>query len=302
MAIVLENTTSAAIADALIRARRRAGSPAMGMVLSLIVAVDEAHSVTALEAARSASKEHPSRVIAVIHGRRSGESRVDAEIRIGEAPGESIVVRLSGEVVDHAESVVLPLLLPDSPVVIWWPRHAPDCPGQDPLGRLAQRRITDAASEPRNRADTLLRVCGCFTEGDTDLSWTRLTGWRALLAAALDQHPGKVTAASVTAERVSPSADLLVTWLADRLRVEVERKSSRGPGITSVVLATQEGDIAINRPDGRLAQLSSPGQPVRPVALKRRSIDELLAEEMRRLDNDDVFERIAGELVTRSGD
>ena len=34
-----------------------------------------------------------------------------------------------------------------------------------------------------------------YSPGDTDLSWTRLTPWRALLAAALDQYPAEVTSA-----------------------------------------------------------------------------------------------------------
>ena len=52
--------------------------------------------------------------------------------------------------------------------------------------------------------------------------------------------------------------------------------SSDGPGITAVVLTTKDGDITVSRSDGRLATLSSPGQPDRPVALKRRDLDELL--------------------------
>jgi glucose-6-phosphate dehydrogenase assembly protein OpcA len=185
--------------------------------------------------------------------------------------------------------VVLPLLLPDSPVVVWWPGHAPDDPASDPLGSLGTRRITDAASAPRNRAKAMFNQCVSYAPGNTDLAWTRITGWRALLASSLDQQPGKVLSASVTAERISPSADLLSAWLGDRLRCEVTRKSSEGPGITSVVLSTKDGDVQISRSDGRLATLSSPGQPDRPVALKRRGLDELLNEELRRLDPDDVY-------------
>ena len=36
--------------------------------------------------------------------------------------------------VKHPESVVLPLLLPDSPVALWWPTDAPEDPAADPLG------------------------------------------------------------------------------------------------------------------------------------------------------------------------
>jgi glucose-6-phosphate dehydrogenase assembly protein OpcA len=174
-------------------------------------------------------------------------------------------------------------------VVVWWPGDAPEKPADDPLGRLARRRITDAAAAPRARARAMLTQCQSYAPGNTDLAWTRITGWRALLAAALDQEPSKVVSASVTAERVSPSADLLSAWLTDRLKVEVARRSSRGPGITEVVLTTKAGDVRISRLDGKLATLSSPGQPDRPVALKRREIDELLTEELRRLDPDEIY-------------
>ncbi|HEX2550872.1 MAG TPA: glucose-6-phosphate dehydrogenase assembly protein OpcA, partial [Nocardioidaceae bacterium] len=101
--------------------------------------------------------------------------------------------------------------------------------------------------------------------------------------------PGQVLSASVTAERISPSADLLGAWLGDRLKCDVTRKNSKGPGITGVVLNTKQGEVRISRFDGRLATLSSPNQPDRPVALKRRDLDELLSEELRRLDPDDVY-------------
>ncbi|GHI45439.1 glucose-6-phosphate 1-dehydrogenase [Streptomyces albidoflavus] len=37
-------------------------------------------------------------------------------------PARTVILRLYGEIVDHAQSVVLPLLLPDAPVVAWWAR------------------------------------------------------------------------------------------------------------------------------------------------------------------------------------
>jgi glucose-6-phosphate dehydrogenase assembly protein OpcA len=288
--ISLESTNSAAIAAALLEARRRAGSPAMGMVMTLVIVVDEDAASSALKSARAAAREHPARLLAVVVGSSRGPARVDAEIRTGSGvAGEMALIRLSGEVTRHPESVVLPLLLPDSPVAVWWPGAAPDNPADHPLGRLAKRRITDAAAVPSGKAKAMLTQCRSYAPGNTDLAWTRTTGWRALLAAALDQEHSKVVAASVTAERISPSADLLGAWLGDRLKVKVARHNSPGPGITEVVLTTKEGHVRLSRLDGKLATLSSPGQPDRPVALKRRDIDELLSEELRRLDPDDVY-------------
>ncbi len=290
MTITLENTNSASIASALVQARRKAGSPAMGMVMTLVIVVSEEGADAALHSARRAAREHPARLLAVVLGPRRGPAQVDAEIRTGSGvAGEMALIRLNGEVVRYPESVVLPLLLPDSPVVVWWPGEAPADPATDPLGLLAKRRITDAAAAPTGKAKAMLTQCRSYSPGNTDLAWTRITSWRALLAAALDQEQSKVVSASVTAERISPSADLLGAWLGDRLKVKVARHNSAGPGITEVVLTTRDGDVRITRRDGKLATLSSPGQPDRPVALKRRDLDELLTEELRRLDPDDVY-------------
>jgi glucose-6-phosphate dehydrogenase assembly protein OpcA len=299
--IELIDTNAAKIAGEFVAARLRAGSPAMGMVMTLVIVVDEDDAPDAMRVARQASHEHPARVLGMILGDARGDAQVNAQVGTGDGwTGETALIRLKGEVVRHPESVVLPLLLPDSPVAMWWPSQAPENPASDPLGRLAQRRITDSAAAVRGKGRAIHTQCSAYSAGNTDLAWTRITGWRALLASALDQHPGKVLSASVTAERISPSADLLSAWLGDRLRCEVTRRSSQGPGITSVVLTTKQGDVSITRTDGRLATLSSPGQPDRPVALKRRDLDELLNEELRRLDPDDVYAATAKAMV-RSG-
>lgn len=67
------------------------------------------------------------------------------------------------------------------------------------------------------------------------------------------------------------------------------------------MLSTAKGDVSISRSDGRLATLSSPGQPDRPVALKRRELDELLNEELRRLDPDDVYAATVRRMVEAGG-
>jgi glucose-6-phosphate dehydrogenase assembly protein OpcA len=296
--IELVDTNASAIAAAFVKQRTLHGSPAQGMVMTMVIVVDENGASGALDSARKASHEHPARVLGLILGPARGKTSVTAQIGIGQGwSGEVALLRLSGEVVKHAESVVLPLLLPDSPVVVWWANDHPDDPAADPIGRLAMRRITDAAAVRTGKTKAVHRLCAAYAPGTTDLAWTRLTPWRALLAAALDQQPLKVKSATVTAQRVSPSADLLAAWLADRLKVQVARASSAGPGITEVVLDTPEGPISISRKDGRLATFASPGQPDRPVALKRRDVPELLAEELRRLDEDDVYAATAKKLV-----
>ena len=296
MIINLEGTSSAKISAELLRARRSAGSPAQGMVLTLIVVCDASEFTDALEASMAAGREHPSRILLVVSsgGRQAG---LDAEVHIGEGtPGEVVVIRMRGAVADHPASVIRPLLLPDSPVVIWWPGRAPHDQAADELAQLTLRRLTDAAAAARPRAALKARA-EAYSPGDTDLSWTRLTPWRALLAAALDQYPAKVTSARVESEQSNPSAELLAAWLRDRLGVRVTQAKSNGPGLTAVRMTTDSGDIAITRPDGRLAAYTVPGQPERRVALKRRDITELITEELRRMDADVVYERTIKALV-----
>ena len=296
MIIDLTDTSSSKIAATLVQARRKAGSPTTGAVLTLIVATEERHHYDAMKAASQAAREHPARIIVVIGRPEVARTRLDAEVRVGDetGPGEVIVLRLYGELSAHADSVVVPLLLPDVPVVTWWPDEGPDVPKNDPLGRFAQRRITDAA-EWHKPMDKLRARAAAYAPGDTDLAWTRLTPWRSMLAAALDQFPRKITGAAVSGEEGNPSARVLAVWLRQRLNVPVSRTADEGPGITGVELHTPDGPIALTRPDGELATLSVPGQPDRPVALKRRETAELIAEELRRLDPDDVYAQLLRE-------
>ncbi|MFF9212160.1 MULTISPECIES: glucose-6-phosphate dehydrogenase assembly protein OpcA [unclassified Streptomyces] len=295
MRIDLTDTTASKINKALVQGRRAIGTPAVGMVLTLVIVTDEENAYDALKAASDASREHPSRTLVVIKRvsrtpRDRTQSRLDAEVRVGAeaGTGETVVLRLYGEVVGQAQSVVLPLLLPDAPVVVWWPVNAPLDPANDPLGSLAQRRVTDsyAAEEPVRELAARARA---YTPGDTDLSWTRITPWRSMLAAALDQVTCTVQAVEVEGEEFNPSCELLAMWLADRLDVPVKRSLSAGPGLTAVRMDTDCGPIALDRADGTLATLSIQGQPDRAVALKRRETSELIAEELRRLDPDDTY-------------
>ncbi|CAL9610621.1 glucose-6-phosphate dehydrogenase assembly protein OpcA [Streptomyces sp. enrichment culture] len=295
MKIDLTDTTASKINKALVQGRRAIGTPAVGMVLTMVIVTDEENAYDAIKAAEQASHEHPSRTLVVIkrHARTPRErtqSRLDAEVRVGSeaGTGETVILRTYGEVSDHADSVVLPLLLPDAPVVVWWPVDAPEVPAKDPLGALAQRRITDmyAVEHPLQALETRVRS---YSPGDTDLAWTRLTPWRSMLAAALDQARERIVSAAVESEAENPSAELLARWLEARLGVTVDRVVTAGPVVTAVRLGTEHGEIVIDRPEGPLATLSLPGQPSRTLALKVRPTSELIAEELRRLDADEMY-------------
>jgi glucose-6-phosphate dehydrogenase assembly protein OpcA len=277
------------------------GAPAVGMVLTLVAVVDEAGQYDAVRAATEAAREHPSRILVVINRDPAEHSRLDAEIRVGESsPGEVVLLRLYGELTQHADSVIAPLLLTDTPVVAWWPGESPRIPAKDPVGRLAGRRITDARSS-RDAVAAVIARSGSYVPGDTDLAWTRLTPWRSLLAAAFDQPLGRIERGVVEASTGNPSAPLLAAWLSDRLDADVEVVDTMGPGLTGVRLVIAGGgELTVNRADARLATLSRPGHPDRRVALARRPTSELLAEELRRLDQDEVYASTINRLAKLS--
>ncbi len=298
MIVDLTDTTAGAIAAALVQARHSAGVPTVGMVMTLVIVTDERDHYDALRAALDAAREHPSRILVTILRPGKMKARLDAEVRfLGDSgPGETVVMRMHGELADHAESVLVPLLLPDAPVVAWWPGQAPEVPAENPVGALAQRRITDSASAEDPSAELVRRSHGYYP-GDTDLAWTRITQWRSLLAATLDTPLGPISSGSVSCEPGSPSADLLALWLESRLGAPIERIVSGGPGITGVTLTSESGDITVARPDGRAAHLIRPGQPERQVSLLQRETAEIIAEEMRRLDPDEVYGEVVGQLT-----
>jgi glucose-6-phosphate dehydrogenase assembly protein OpcA len=296
--IDLPDTKTSAINRALVDLRDSGGAVALGRVLTLVIVTEELGA----EQAIAASREHPCRVIVVVQANRRGIDRLDGQIRVGGDAGASevIVLRLYGELANHGDSVVTPLLLPDSPVVAWWPGAAPSDPARSPLGAMAHRRITDAAAAENPQADLGQRGIS-YAVGDTDLSWTRITRWRGLLAAALDQPPHHwVDRVTVTGASDSPSTDLLAGWLARSLNCPVTREqTSPGTGMGGVRLERSNGVVELKRSNGTVATLTQPGQPDRRISLPRRDLAECLSEELRRLDPDEIYHETLTEGLGR---
>nr|WP_218890853.1 glucose-6-phosphate dehydrogenase assembly protein OpcA [Actinomycetospora corticicola] len=279
----------------MVQLRESAGAVALGRVLTLVIAtVDGPEAEQAIQAANDASREHPCRVLVLARGQREAATRLDAQIRIGGDAGASevIVLRMYGPLAEHGGSIIVPLLLPDAPIVTWWPGEPPRSPAEDPVGAVAGRRITDV-STTSTPAATLLELGAHYRPGDTDLAWSRITGWRALITSALDEPPyDDVTSAEVDGLAESASADLLAGWLSSRLGVPVTRRVVDVPGghLGAVRLERPSGTVELKRQDSKTAKLTQPGQPVRRVALPRRTARDCLAEELRRLDPDEIFE------------
>jgi glucose-6-phosphate dehydrogenase assembly protein OpcA len=290
MIVDLPDTTTTLVNKRLDEMREKAGAVTMGRVLTLIIAPDSEDLLEdSLKAANDASHEHPSRIIVTLRGDPyTDEARLDAQLRAGGDAGASevVVLWLSGPLAGHAASVVIPFLLPDIPVVTWWPDIAPPVPAQDPLGQLAVRRITDATNGADPLACIKSRLPG-YTPGDTDLAWARITYWRALLTSAVDLAPHEpIESALVSGLKTEPALDILAGWLATRIDGPVRR----AVGELKVELARKSETIVLSRPqEGRTATLSRTARPDALLPLARRETGECLAEDLRRLDPDVIY-------------
>lgn len=290
MILTLPDTTTSQIATTLAEAREKA-SVANGRVLTLLVAANGNDNVDViLETVRNATRKNPARVLVCLLGNPKAETSIDALLLIGADAGASeiIVMELNGELTEHLDAVVTPLLLPDTPIVAWWPTFSPTCPAKDQIGTLAQRRITTYSSAAA--------AAEGYTPGDSDMMWSRITAWRAVVASALDRClESKVAAVEISGLADDPSVDIAAGWLASALNVPVSRSSASTNAdavpIAKLTLHASDGDITVETIDGNTVAVSVPNHPTMFAALSARTDAECLAEELRHLGPDATYGR-----------
>ncbi|GAA2668428.1 glucose-6-phosphate dehydrogenase assembly protein OpcA [Actinoplanes palleronii] len=301
--IGLWDTTGNEVVKALAAERRSAGGVASGLALTLIAVVEEKKVREAEAAATIAASAHPCRLLIVVRSDLDGRSRLDAEIVVGGrlGPAEAVVMRMYGRLALHAESVVMPLLAPDVPVVSWWHEEPPNMIANDFLGVVADRRITDSAQAPDPVAALRQRAID-YAPGDTDLTWTRITLWRSLVAGAFDATEARVIGAKIVAPAKDPTAWLMLGWLKARLNIEPTMEhTDRSPRLHSVELQCENGDyVRVTREEGT-ALFSRSGQEDRYMPLPRRAVGDELAEELRRLDADQIYADALGAMAGVAG-
>jgi glucose-6-phosphate dehydrogenase assembly protein OpcA len=306
MIIPLYAASTAQVATKLVELRQDSGVATFGHVLTLVIDCQPGDIETSIQAANLASLEQPGRVIVVTAEDPSGPNSMDAQIRVGSDAGASevIILRLRGPSGGQLGAAVTPLLLPESPVVVWWPDSRPPVPAGHSLGRLACRRITDSTAAerqipagPGRRAALELLTTG-YTPGDSDLAWTRLTPWRARLTAALEIPPLQpVTSVTVKGPDAAASA-MMAAWLWSRLKVPVRREVNDSPFLTAVEFHLSGGRCVLldKELEESQAVLRISGQVDRVVSLGRRSRAEALADQLRHLEPDPVY----GDLVSEA--
>jgi glucose-6-phosphate dehydrogenase assembly protein OpcA len=225
---------------AVAHAKERGRTLARASVLNLVVYAErEAHARRAARTVEDLALRHPSRAVIVLgdRGRDGVTASVELHCHVPQADRaqpvlyEQIFARVRGDYDERVASVVIPLLVPDLPVFLWWTGTPPsDARHLDDLVGLADRLIVDSADFARpDRTLPEIASLSRLHVGITDLNWARLTPWRELVAQFFDVPSWRPFLDGVTGIRVGFAVDmdgrdihpsqalLLLGWLASRL-------------------------------------------------------------------------------------
>ena len=271
MIVDLPSTTTAAVSKKLVRLRNDVGAMALGRVLTLLIVADEQRR---RRGDRGGQRRQPAAPLP--HHRRRARATSAAPAgstprsgsAVTPAPARSSCSACTAPSPTTATASSSRCCCPTPPSSPGGRAGAPGDVSADPIGAMAQRRITDAA-EARNPHKEMQRPARRPTQpGDTDLAWTRVTLWRGLLAAALDQPPYEpvVSRHRHRWQRLPLDRPAGRRGWPRRCSCPVTRARTRaGTGMVSVRLERRSGDIDLVRPDGVVATLVQPGQPVRRI-------------------------------------
>ena len=224
-------------------AKEQAVPVARASVLNLVVfATRDAHARRAAATIDQLATRHPSRAIVLLADRQREGIAPGLEMHchlshpggLQQVSYEQILIRARGDADQRLASAVIPLLLPDLPVFLWWTETPPvDAPYFEQLLGLADRLIVDSGDFARPDR-TLARLhavarAGHGRYGLTDFNWTRITAWRELVSQFFDVPAWRPFLDGVTGIRIGFAVDadgreihpsqalLFIGWLASRL-------------------------------------------------------------------------------------
>jgi len=281
--------------------------------MTLIVAAEEAEDPGEIgEILAALMPEHPSRAIVVRVGR--GENLAARVFEQCWMPFggrrqiccEQIEIRGDDQSLGEIAGVVLPLVVPDLPVILWCrsPRLY-NMAGLPELSALAHKLVLDSA-----RFADPIPILARLAESPLppgDLAWARLTRWRALIAQVFDNQAYLAKLPQVSDVRVSyfgarPSASAfyMSAWLLDGLQKAGSRpklaleavEDSPARGLREIELTAAEGgvELLLRLADGHAAEVRVDGVISR-AALPEANEYALLREELAIPRRDPVYER-----------
>jgi glucose-6-phosphate dehydrogenase assembly protein OpcA len=182
-------------------AAQHAAAEARASVLNLIAVVSDEPELGAVSHVLDRlSVTNPSRTLILLAQHTREADKLEASVSAQErtesghrVATERVILHAHGEPARHLASLATPLLIPDLPVILWWPgRPQFDNPLFDDLCELADRLVVDT-DEGFDDAD-LTRLLEVARRQKArafigDLNWTRLMAWRHVAAQFFDM-PG----------------------------------------------------------------------------------------------------------------
>ena len=226
--------------------------------MTLVVVTAEADDPMDLgETLAALMPEHPARAI-VVRVRADGERGLAARVfsqcwkpfgQRRQICCEQVEITASDTGLEDLRALVLPLCVPDLPVMLWCrDGRLPSHPQFSDLAAMASRVVVDSA-RMGDTAPALQRVAALVVAGTQlgDLAWTRLTRWRETLSRIfenreLQDRVGELKHAEIRFGGAAPStaACYMAAWVADSLRaagieadVKMERDPDAAPGVLS---------------------------------------------------------------------
>jgi glucose-6-phosphate dehydrogenase assembly protein OpcA len=286
--------------------------------MTLVVAAEESDDPQAIgETLAALMPEHPSRAIVIrfrAGDQRSLAARVFAQcwMPFGHRQQiccEQIEITASDASLPDLTAVVLPLTVPDLPVILWCrsPRIF-HLPAFSQLAMIAQKVVLDSAFS--DAAAVLGEISRTSAAGRllADLSWTRLTRWRELIAQIFENRGQLANLPLVTdiliahrAAATPTTAYYLAAWLMDGIattgaRPRVQFRSDGGEPawrLSLVELRAQGSPAAIASialAEGHAAEVRV-GSLLSKALLPALTDYALMREELAIPGRDPVFER-----------
>lgn len=180
--------------------------------------------------------QNPGRIIVLLPESAPGEARLSAWVnaqchvsagRRTQVCCEQVMIRSGGAALDRLSSFVMPLLLPDLPVFLWWRDDLiADTPLFQELAEVADRIVFDSSKMTPESLRSIFRFIRENQQWTafSDLGWARLTHWRLAIAQLYDVPSWRAALATLNtvefqlagkSSGVVPA--FLISWLATRL-------------------------------------------------------------------------------------
>ena len=273
--------------------------------MTLVVAAEDASDAgRARQTVGVLMHNHPSRAVIVRPGSDALDARIFAECwkpfgKSQQICSEGIEITAGQSGFSDVAKFLVPLRVPDLPVVLWCRGAAALEPGPlEPLFPLADKIIFDSSgATDSDSALQFLRRLRARGKRVADLHWTRLTGWREVLAHLVDDgamDPEEVKTAKIVfgGPSVTTCARYFAAWIRSVLpgvRVTIEHGDGP-PGLRSVMLVGASDSLTLALGSDHGIQVSGCGRQYRSL-LPSTSEEALMSEELSILGMDPVYER-----------